>query len=165
MKNFRNRYLFARLRKLPLILVMTLLLLHPDLAQTMPPGDTARGSPASAKTYAGLEMLTADEGVDFSHYLQALYLRLKREWFARMPPSALLGERGIVQVQFHVLKDGSVPSDFVKLTKSSGKKDLDGVCLNAVHNAAPYGNLPGNFSQPFIDLRMAFYFNTDPKNR
>src|SRR5271169_5593123 len=110
MKNFRDRYLFALLRERPLLLVMTLLLLHPDLAQTMPPGDTANSSPASAKTYAGLEMLTPDEGVDFSHYLQALYLRLKREWFARMPPSALLGERGIVQVQFHVLQDGSVPS-------------------------------------------------------
>ena len=104
--------------------VMTLLLLHPDLAQTMPSEDTAKSSPAAAKTYAGLEMLIPDEGLDFSHYLQALYLRLKREWFARMPPSALLGERGVVQVRFHVLQDGSVPSDFVKLIKSSGKRIL-----------------------------------------
>jgi outer membrane biosynthesis protein TonB len=53
----------------------------------------------------------------------------------------------------------------VKISSSSGKKDLDDAGVNAVRNASPFVPLPDNFPQPFIELRMYFYYNLAPDFR
>jgi TonB family protein len=112
---------------------------------------------------ADIEMRTDTEGVDFGPYMKSLYMSIKREWFAGMPPSVEKGEKGTVTVQFRVLRDGKVPEDFLKVVFSSEKKDLDEASLQAVRKAAPFDHLPEKYSQPFIELRMTFQYNVAPQ--
>jgi len=56
-------------------------------------------------------MLTDPQGVDFQSYLERVYVTVKRNWFAVMPGSVELGEKGIVYLTFRINRDGGVPSD------------------------------------------------------
>ena len=58
--------------------------------------------------------------------------------------------------------DGTVPDEFLKLRQNSENKDLDDASLRAIRKAAPFSHLPKDYSQPFIELRMSFYYNVDP---
>lgn len=69
------------------------------------------------------------------------------------------GQLGKNAVQFRVLRDGTIPKNFLKLVYSSGKKDLDEASSQAVRKAAPFSHLPETYSQPFIELRMTFFYN------
>jgi outer membrane biosynthesis protein TonB len=44
----------------------------------------------------------------------------------------------------------------------SGKDELDTASLPAVREAEPFKPLPEKFSQPFILLRITFYYNLKP---
>jgi len=109
-----------------------------------------------------IEMLTDTEGIDFNAYIHSLYKSVKKSWFANMAPSVQLGQQGKNAVQFRVLRDGTVPEDYLKLVYSSEKKDLDEASLQAVRKAAPFSRLPEKYSQPFIELRMTFSYNVAP---
>jgi TonB family protein len=115
------------------------------------------------KASAGIELLTDPEGVDFNACLRELYLSIRKNWYANMPASVEKGNQGVNSVQFHVLRDGNVPKDSVELLYHSGKSDLDAASLQAIREAAPFGHLPEKFSQPFIALRVTFYYNVAPK--
>jgi hypothetical protein len=56
-----------------------------------------------------LQMLTPTEGVDFTNYLARVLASVKRNWYAVIPESARLGDKGRVVLQFRILRDGSVP--------------------------------------------------------
>ena len=56
-----------------------------------------------------MEMLTPTEGVDFSDYLHRVYITVKRNWFSVMPESVQLGDKGVVSLQFQIMKNGVVP--------------------------------------------------------
>jgi hypothetical protein len=45
------------------------------------------------------------------------------------------------------------------MVSGSGKGDLDVVSLRAIQEAGPFSHLP-EISQPFIALRVCFYYNT-----
>ena len=81
-----------------------------------------------------------------------------------MPPSVEKGEQGVNSVEFHILQNGTVPKDSVKMGFQSGKTALDAASLQAVREAAPINHLPDKFSQPFIVLRITFYYNVKPPN-
>src|SRR6202158_5442503 len=59
------------------------------------PGGGGQGS-----AYAGIQILTPTEGVDFNDYLARVYQSVKRNWFAVMPSSVELGDKGVVSLQF-----------------------------------------------------------------
>jgi TonB family protein len=80
-----------------------------------------------------------------------------------MPPSVEKGDKGVVSIQFRVQQDGKIPEDSLKVLSSSGKKEFDDAGLNAIRDAAPFDHLPSKFSHPFIELRMAFYYNVAPQ--
>lgn len=125
-----------------------------------PNGSVARGTAGCA-----IEMRTDTEGVDFNSYLRDVYLSVKKRWFANMPPSIEKGQRGRNTVEFHVLQDGSVPSDSVKMVISSEKSDFDSASLQGVSEAPPFNRLPASFSGPYIVLRFNFYYNLPiPRN-
>jgi len=42
-------------------------------------------------------------------YLARVYQSVKRNWFAVMPASVELGDKGVVSLQFRILKNGGVP--------------------------------------------------------
>ena len=124
---------------------------------TVPP----KAVDSTPQAFASFEMLTPTEGVDFNSYMHDLYMSIKTKWHASMPPSLRQGQRGINIVQFRVLQDGTVPDDFLKLRQSSGGKDFDEASLGAIRQSGPFNHLPKDFSQPFIELRMSFYYNVE----
>jgi len=122
------------------------------------PGQRSGGGNA----YGGLEMLTPDEGVDFSGYLQRVYYTVKRNWFAVMPSSVELGEKGIVQLTFRINRDGSVPAGDPVIGHNSGKEPLDRAAYSSVRASNPFESLPPQFSGPYIELRYTYYYNIMP---
>jgi len=122
----------------------------------MPQAETS--APVS-KAGCTMQLLTSPEGVDFNFYLREVSVSVKKRWFANMPPSLEKGEQGVNSVEFRILQDGNVPKDSLKLGVSSRKSDLDAASLEGVREAAPFGKLPEKFTQPFIELRLTFYYN------
>jgi TonB family protein len=119
------------------------------------PGSGAGGGAA----YGGLEMLTPDQGVDFNSYLQRVYFTVKRNWFAVMPPSVELGDRGIVVLTFRIMRDGSVVSNEPIIQRGSGKEPLDRAAFSSVRASSPFEPLPAQFSGPYIELRYTYLYN------
>ncbi len=130
-------------------------------------GDVARGSPGSGgngsggSSYLGgnLEMLTPTDGVDFSDYFARLLATVKQNWYAVIPESARLGDQGIVVIQFHIERDGTVPNPEPDLTRTSGKEPLDRAAMAAIRASSPFEPLPPAFTRPSIELRFTFLYN------
>jgi len=107
----------------------------------------------------GIEVLTPPEGVDFSNYLARVLASVRRNWYAVMPESARLGDKGRVVLQFRILRNGSVPFPEPALMLSSGKEPLDRAALSAIRASNPFEPLPQAFSGPHIELRFIFLYN------
>ena len=111
----------------------------------------------------GLQMLTPDQGVDFNSYLNQVVARVKKEWYNEMPDSARLGDRGVVVIDFKIMRDGTVPMPEPILRATSGKVPLDRAALGSIRASSPFEPLPGAFSGPFIELRFSFFYNYRPE--
>jgi TonB family protein len=125
----------------------------------IPGGGSGRGGGGHGTAYGGIEMLTPDEGVDFSNYLNRVYVTVKRNWFAVMPGSVELGEKGIVVLTFKIMRDGSVPSAEPVIQSNSGKEPLDRAAYSSVRASNPFEPLPPQFSGPYIELRYTYLYN------
>ena len=121
------------------------------------PGGGGRGSAA-----AGIEMLTPTEGVDFNDYLARVYQSVKRNWFAVMPASVELGDKGVVSLQFRIMKNGGVPDGEPVKVFGSGKDPLDRAAISSIRASNPFEPLPPQFSGPYIELRFTYYYNLQP---
>jgi TonB family protein len=107
----------------------------------------------------GYEILTPTEGVDFSDYMQRMLENVRRNWYAVMPQSALLGDRGRVLLRFKIMANGSVPSDDPSREMGSGKEPLDRAAVSAIRSSNPFEPLPPAFHGPFIEIRIMFLYN------
>lgn len=107
----------------------------------------------------GAQILTDTQGVDFSSYIQRLLATLKRNWYAVMPESALLGDKGVVSTTFQINRDGSVPAPDPQLERTSGKEPLDNAAMSSIHASNPFEPLPSQFKGPFIRLRIVYLYN------
>ncbi len=125
----------------------------------IPGGGTGGGGGGHGTAYGGIEMLTPDEGVDFTNYLNRVYVTVKRNWFAVMPGSVELGEKGIVVLTFKIMRDGSVPSAEPVIQRNSGKEPLDRAAYSSVRASNPFEPLPPQFSGPYIELRYTYLYN------
>jgi TonB family protein len=124
------------------------------------PGGGSGGSQGSAGSYGnGYEILTPTEGVDFSDYMARVIAAVRRNWYAVMPESAMLGDRGRVALQFRIMKNGSVPDGEPVRLIGSGKEPLDRAAVSAIRSSNPFEPLPPAFSGPFIELRFYFLYN------
>jgi hypothetical protein len=120
------------------------------------------GGGGGGTAYGGLEMLTPNEGVDFNGYLMRVYYTVKRNWFAVMPTSVELGEKGIVQLTFRIMRDGTVPATEPVIQHNSGKEHLDRAAYSSVRASSPFESLPPQFSGPYIELRYTYFYNIVP---
>jgi hypothetical protein len=109
-----------------------------------------------------IEMLTPTEGVDFNDYLQRVYLTVKRNWFAVMPESVRLGDKGVVSLQFRIMRNGNVPDGEPVAVSVSGKEPLDRAAVSSIRASNPFEPLPPQFSGPYIELRFTYYYNLQP---
>jgi outer membrane biosynthesis protein TonB len=121
------------------------------------PGSGGRGS-----AYAGIQMLTPTEGVDFNDYLARVYQSVKRNWFAVMPESVQLGDKGVVSLQFRILRDGGVPTGEPVTVYGSGKEPLDRAAISSIRASNPFEPLPSAFKGPYIELRFTYFYNLQP---
>jgi TonB family protein len=125
-------------------------------------GGMAGGGSAGNKGQLGgsLQMLTPDEGVDFSSYIERMRARIQYNWEAVMPESVwTLGERGRVVLRFRVLRDGVVPEAEPEMADSSGKTPLDRAAVSAIRTSSPFEPLPTAFSGPYVQFQVSFLYN------
>jgi len=122
-------------------------------------GGRGGGGGSGGTAYGGLQMLTPDQGVDFSSYLQRVHDVIERNWFAVMPPSVELGDRGIVVLTFKINRDGSVSAEDPDIEQHSGKEPLDRAAFSSIRASNPFDRLPSQFSGPFIELRCTYLYN------
>jgi TonB family protein len=126
-----------------------------------PGGGGMGGGGGGGQGYLGgnVEMLTPTEGVDFSNYIARVLASVKRNWFAVMPESARLGDRGKVVLQFRIMRNGVVPDAEPVMMGSSTKEPLDRAAISSIRASTPFEPLPSAFSGPFIELRFIFLYN------
>lgn len=108
------------------------------------------------------QILTPTEGVDFNSYIQRLLAVLRRNWYAIMPESAYMGDKGVVFTTFQINRDGSVPYPDPALERTSGKGPLDSAAMSAIRASSPFEPLPSQFKGPYIRLRIIFIYNIPP---
>jgi TonB family protein len=111
----------------------------------------------------GFKVLSPTGGIDFIPYLQTLVNSCGRSFHAKISQSAANGKKGVVVIQVHIQKDGSVPDNSVMIASSSGKDQVDAAALNVMRAAAPFAHLPEGFSGTYIDLQVRFYFGSKPR--
>jgi len=119
-----------------------------------PAGGGGRGFAGSA-----IQMLTPDEGVDFTNYLTRVLASVRRNWYSVIPESAKMGDRGRVVLQFRILRNGNVPLPEPELMATSGKEPLDRAAVSSIRASSPFEPLPSAFSGPYIELRFIFLYN------
>ncbi|HKV28222.1 MAG TPA: TonB C-terminal domain-containing protein [Candidatus Acidoferrales bacterium] len=108
---------------------------------------------------SGVQILTPTEGVDFSNYLARLLARVKQNWYSVMPISARMGDKGVVVMRFHIMRNGDMPNTEPALERTSGKEPLDRAAGAALTESNPFEPLPPAFTGPYIELRIAFLYN------
>jgi len=123
------------------------------------PGGSGGGGGSRGTAGAGIQLLTDTEGVDFNDYLRRVYITVKQNWFAVMPPSVQLGDQGVVSLQFKIMRDGSVPDGDPQRVFGSGKEPLDRAAISSIRASNPFPQLPPQFKGPYIELRFTYYYN------
>lgn len=119
-------------------------------------GGDSQGNAGMSGAY---QILTPTEGVDFSDYMARVLARVRLNWYAVMPESAQLGDRGRVVLEFSIRRDGSVPNEDPQRLLSSGKEPLDRAAVSSIRSSNPFDHLPSAFSGPEIRLRFIFLYN------
>ncbi len=105
-------------------------------------------------------ILSDTRGVDFGPYLARVVYIVRRNWFAVIPESARLGEKGRVAIVFEILKNGEVPQ--LRLVASSGADPLDRAAETAIRASAPFPPLPAEFTGEHLVLQFIFLYNLQP---
>ncbi|MBZ5564954.1 MAG: TonB C-terminal domain-containing protein [Acidobacteriia bacterium] len=102
-------------------------------------------------------ILSDTQGVDFGPYLSRVVYIVRRNWYAVIPESARLGERGRVGIVFEILKNGEVPQ--MRLVASSGSDPLDRAAIAGIRASIPFPPLPQEFTGKHLVLQFIFLYN------
>ncbi|HUI41871.1 MAG TPA: cell envelope integrity protein TolA [Terriglobia bacterium] len=125
------------------------------------PGDSSAqfNNPYSNFSIGDVQVLSDTQGVDFGPYLRQVIEIVRKNWYGMMPESARLGQKGRVQLDFQILKDGNVPTPQPFTSASSGSMSLDQAAISAIHLANPFPPLPREFKGNDLKLRFIFLYN------
>ncbi|HXW55853.1 MAG TPA: TonB C-terminal domain-containing protein [Candidatus Cybelea sp.] len=110
----------------------------------------------------GVSILSPTDGVDFNGYLTRLVATVRRNWYAVMPESAYMGEKGIVSITFCINPDGSVPTPDPILERTSGREPLDNAAMSSIRMSNPFEPLPREYKEPCLRLRFIYFYNILP---
>ncbi len=102
-------------------------------------------------------ILSDTQGVDFGPYLARIVYIVRRNWYAEIPESARLGEKGRVAIIFEILKGGSVPQ--IRVVASSGSDPLDRAAVAGIRDSAHFPPLPQEFTGNHLVLEFIFLYN------
>jgi TonB family protein len=103
------------------------------------------------------ELLSDPMGVDFRPYLLQILSLVRKNWFAVIPESARLGNRGVVELQFVIDRNGDVPK--LVIATPSGSEALDKAAVAAISASVRFPPLPNQFKGQQIRLQFAFKYN------
>lgn len=103
-----------------------------------------------------LQLLSDPNGVDFKPYLIQVLTAVRTNWLAIMP-SAAMGRRGRVLVQFIIDRHGRIPK--MVIAEESGTLALDRVAIAGVNASVPFPPLPPAYRGNEIRLQMTFSYN------
>ena len=119
--------------------------------------DSIRLPPSPDRSGSSLELLSDPLGVDFKPYLTRILALVRQNWFAVIPESARLGNRGVVLLQFIVDRSGQVPK--LVIATPSGSEALDRAAVAGVSASVPFPPLPSEYKGQQIRLQFAFKYN------
>jgi TonB family protein len=102
-------------------------------------------------------ILSDTRGVDFGPYLARVVYVVRRNWYAVIPESARLGQKGRVSLVFEIVKDGSVPE--LRLVASSGSNALDQAAIASIRASNPFPPLPAEFTGRHLVLQFNYLYN------
>jgi len=102
-------------------------------------------------------ILSDTRGVDFGPYLARVVFLVKRNWYAVIPESARLGQKGRVAIVFEIVRDGSVPQ--LRLVAPSGSDPLDRAAMTGIQASVPFPPLPTEFTGNHLVLQFIFLYN------
>lgn len=114
-------------------------------------------TPSPTRPKSSVELLSDPQGVDFKPYLLQILQSIRRNWFAVMPESARLGQRGTVVLQFAIAPNGKVLK--VAFSSESGARPLDRAAVAALSASDPLPPLPLEFKGDRIVLQFTFAYN------
>ncbi len=121
-------------------------------------GDLERPLPGQTGMRPELpELLSDPMGVDFRPYLLQILSLVRKNWFAVIPESARMGNRGVVELQFIIDRNGDVPK--LVIATPSGSEALDKAAVAAVSASVRFPPLPNAFKGQQIRLQFAFKYN------
>jgi len=104
----------------------------------------------------GPEILSDTMGVDFGPYLEIVKREVKKNWYNLIPESVLF-KKGVVSLQFSILKNGQVAG--LQYVNGSGDVSLDRAAYGGVTASDPFPPLPTEFTGPNLTLRFTFFYN------
>jgi outer membrane biosynthesis protein TonB len=112
----------------------------------------------------GVQILSDQQGVDFSSWLLRWHRETERTWDPLIPeevnPPIL--KKGAVVIRFRVLPSGRlVEPDGMFLEGRSGDTALDRAAWGAIKGSS-YPPLPKEFHGPYLELRAIFMYNMEP---
>ncbi|HKW75909.1 MAG TPA: TonB C-terminal domain-containing protein [Terriglobales bacterium] len=124
-------------------------------------GNYGSGIRPKVDTRGDLEILSDTLGVDFGPYLKRLRQTVQDHWDQLIPQSALPPEmkKGIVTIEFAILKDGSIAG--LRVINGSGDVALDRAAYGAITYSVPLPHLPAQFGGDYLLLRAKFFYNPD----
>jgi len=111
----------------------------------------------SAARLSNFQLKSDPMGVDFQPYLLQVLAAVKLNWSAVFPTAAKLGMRGLVTLEFSILKDGTVQK--IVFDAQSGSIALDQASVSAISASNPLPSLPRDFKGERIVLQMSFMYN------
>ena len=128
-----------------------------DIEQPLNIPDSLRLPPSPGHSGSSLELFSDPMGVDFKPYLIQILALVRRNWFAVIPESARLGNRGVVQLQFIIDRSGQVPK--LVIAMPSGSQALDKAAVAGISASVPFPPLPAEYKGLSIRLQFAFKYN------
>jgi len=115
----------------------------------LPPSPGVQGS--------ALELKSDPMGVDFRPYLTQILATIRRNWYAVMPESVRLGQRGKVGLLFSIAHSGGVTK--VTWAFQSGSESLDRAAVAAISASNPFPPLPAEYKGDRVVLQLNFAYN------
>ncbi len=96
------------------------------------------------------------KGADFKPYLIQVLALVKKNWYAVIPESAHLGSRGLVEIQFIINREGTVPK--LVIATESGTRSLDLAAVAGIDASQPFPPFPKDFNGQEVRLQLSFKY-------
>ena len=143
---------------------MLLFTLFPAISSSQEAAGNGSQKPGgSTAANSGVDILSDTRGVDFGPYMKQVVQATRGAWLKVIPESARppQNKQARVGIRFKIDPMGRVSG--MVLEYPSGDIGLDRAAWGGITGASPYPPLPAEFTGPYIELRLGFFYNLDPK--